>query len=108
MEREWHQLLGKLAGLERLSGGVLRTGQSNMARYFAYLAYEEGAYREAASRLGASMTSWPKEFWSDLRNLKLSGAVLSGNVLPLAAHRALERMVGIRTSTTVESNGHGG
>ena len=91
MERDWNMLLKKFA--DRIPGPVLTRAQSNMARYFAFLAYECGQPRESARLLAGNFAAAPLVFGSDLRNWKIAAAVCSALLLPSGWHRRLDRAV---------------
>ena len=87
MKAEWERILEKFGPLAP-SAAVI--GDANMTRYFAFLAYERGAFGEALGLLRGT------RFFRDARNWKLGAACLSGYALPLRMHRWLERVAGVR------------
>lgn len=68
MKIEW-ELLAERLGLE---GGLRRRAQSNMTRYFAFLAHEAGDRRQAVRLMAGSLARQPLLFLSDPRNWQLS------------------------------------
>ncbi len=62
MRAEWNALVAKLAA-EAGADAVAR-GSSNMARYFAYLAYESGNSGEAIRILAESLRASRGCFWA--------------------------------------------
>lgn len=102
MEPEWDRVVEKLRARSSLPGAArsLIRGQSNMARYFAFLAYESGQYRDAAGRLLASLRRHPWLFLANRRNWMLAGAVASALLLPRSLHRRLEQWAGLRITAS--------
>ena len=96
LEAEWRQAMRKL---ERRAPEVFRRiapqSQANMQRYFAYLAYEQGDYRQAIVRLRRALTSAPTHAILDRRNWRTLAASTSGMILPRSIQRSLERLAGL-------------
>ncbi len=94
MERGWNQLL---ANMHRLApeetAQVAAVARSNMSRFWAFAAYENANYRQAASYLGRGFRQAPWAFLRDSRNWKLLAATTAGWLLPAAVHRRLLRRV---------------
>ena len=87
MKAEWERLLAKLGPLVPEAAVI---GDANMARYFAFLAYEKRAFGEALALLRGT------RFSRDVRNWKLGAACLAGALLPAGVHQWLERISGVR------------
>jgi glycosyltransferase involved in cell wall biosynthesis len=105
MEADWKYLLAKMQQLapEFVRQATEKAG-ANMSRYFAYVAYENGNYRQAAVYLGGGFARAPALFLSDARNWKLGAAITSASLLPASAHRAL---ISTALSTQREPSGSG-
>lgn len=100
MRSEWSRLLGKYRRLApEAIAEVERQANTNMTRYFAYLAYESGEFGEAAGLLWKGFRNFPAGFLGDSRNWKLSLASLAGRALPRSVHRGLERLAGVTTDS---------
>lgn len=102
MELEWDRVVEGLRARSSPPGAEnsIRRGQSNMARYFAFLAYESSQFSDAARRLVTSFRHRPGLFLADRRNWMLAGAVASALLLPGSLHRKLERLAGIRITAS--------
>jgi glycosyltransferase involved in cell wall biosynthesis len=97
MHRDWNALLEKMRGIAPAeTGGAERLARSNVSRYHACLAYEEGGYAEAAGLIRASLRAHPRAFLADWRSWRVVAACCSGALLPTAVHRGLERLAGVR------------
>jgi hypothetical protein len=95
MRSEWSRLLGKYRRrAPETTAEVERQADTNMTRYFAYLAYEDGEFGEAVELLCKGFRNFPAAFLRDSRNWKLSAASLAGLALPRSLHRGLERLAG--------------
>jgi len=88
MEQEWRKLVARHR--DAVTPGVAARGSSNMARYFAFLAYESGCPVEAVAMLRRGFQQAPAAFLRDPRNWKMSAAVASALLLPARWHGALE------------------
>ncbi len=88
---EWQKLLGRILSYQPLtSKETLVIGSSNMQRYFAWLAYQEEAYRQACLFVAGAFRISPLRAAADRRNWLLGGASLAGLLLPSRFHRWLE------------------
>lgn len=97
METEWRQTMLKLESrAPEVFRRIAPQSQSNMQRYFAYLAYEQGDYRQAIRRLRRALTSSPTHAIMDLRNWRTLAASTSGMILPRTLQRSLERLAGLK------------
>ncbi len=97
MHREWEALVRKMRGLApQETAQVEALARSNVQRYYACLAYEEGLYSEAASLIRGSFRAHPRAFLLDWRNWRVVAACCSGALLPRALHRGLEGLAGVR------------
>jgi hypothetical protein len=96
LENEWEQACRKwerLAPLDTATAGTL--GRSNMNRFFAALAYEEGSYRQGLTFLRNGFFCSPGCFLVDSRNWLTGAACVCGLILPRKWHRSLERLAGL-------------
>jgi glycosyltransferase involved in cell wall biosynthesis len=93
MERGWQQVLETMMRLApRETARVAAAARSNMARFYAYLAYENGNYFKAWAYLYRGFREAPLRFFLDLRNGKMMAATLSATVLPAPWHKRLLRV----------------
>ena len=91
----WSQLLEKMKTFAPLqTAAVEKIASSNMYRYFAFLAYVSGDFREATRLAARSFGLSPGHFFLDTRNWKMSAAVLASRVMPRGALAALEYCAG--------------
>ncbi len=97
MKSEWNRLVEKLRALapEDMSG-IEPRAQSNMHRYFSYLAYESGDYRTSASLLANAFRFCPCLFVFDLRNWRMGAGCLSALLLPKPVDHYIRRLARIR------------
>ncbi len=97
LKKEWVLAVEKFNRLApRLAPAVIGKASSNMDRYLASLAYEQNRFREALQLLWEGFVCAPARFLMDFRNWKVGVACLVGLLLPLRAHRGLERLAGFR------------
>lgn len=97
MHREWEALVVKMRGLApQETSAVEAVARSNVKRYYACLAYEEGRYAETAALLRQGFRAHPRAFLFDWRNWKVMAACCAGALLPAPLHRNLERLAGMR------------
>lgn len=97
LRKEWERLFEKMRGLApREVARVERGARSNMSRYFARLAYEDGLYTAALTLLTGGFRYAPAVFAADGRNWTTLAACFSGLVLPPRLHRGLESLAGVR------------
>lgn len=93
MEASWNQLLVKFRALApEATQRTLGRARSNMSRFFAYVAYENGNYRRAAGYLAEGFSHAPRAFLSDARNWKLGAGIATARILPANVHHALIRV----------------
>jgi glycosyltransferase involved in cell wall biosynthesis len=93
----WNQLLGKMRTLAPAqTASVERLASSNMYRYFAFLAYVGGDFRQATELAARSLAASPGRFFLDARNWKMGAAVLASRIMPRAALAALEYCAGFQ------------
>lgn len=106
MHGEWEALIEKMGRLApRETAQVEALARSNVKRYYACLAYEEGDYAESAAFIRGSFRAHPRAFLLDWRSWRVMAACCSGMLLPRSVHRRLERMAGVhRQQATVESS----
>jgi glycosyltransferase involved in cell wall biosynthesis len=76
------------------TAAVVDSAESNMRRYFAAIAYENGDFREARAVMKQSFALGPGNFVRDLRNWQVSAACLATLLLPHRALLAIERLGG--------------
>jgi glycosyltransferase involved in cell wall biosynthesis len=88
MRQEWNRLAEKHR--TQASPMALARGRSNMARYFAYLAYENRDPSRASAILRDSIRDDAGLFATDIRNWKLCALIGSALVLPASWHTRLE------------------
>ena len=97
MHSEWNTVVEKcrtFAPAETVAAESRARG--NINRYFAYLAYENGEFREARRFVREAARHDPRSFLTDSRNWKITAASVAETLLPSAVHRRLERIAGIR------------
>ncbi|MGD0580404.1 MAG: hypothetical protein ABSC08_15935, partial [Bryobacteraceae bacterium] len=93
MQRGWNRVLEKMMRLApRETARVAAAARSNMARFCAYVAYEDQNYLEAWECLFRGFREAPLRFCLDLRNWILAAATLAAAVLPARLYRRLLRM----------------
>jgi glycosyltransferase involved in cell wall biosynthesis len=97
LQQEWDRVLDKIMLLapEKVAPRQQRA-RSNVHRYWARLAYESGDFAGGLDFLRKGFTVAPSYFLTDSRNWTTLAACLCGFVLPPRAHRALERMAGLK------------
>ncbi len=97
LQQEWDRVLDKMMLLapEKVAPRQQRA-RSNVHRYWARLAYESGDFAGGLDFLRKGFTVAPSYFLTDSRNWTTLAACLCGFVLPPRAHRALERMAGLK------------
>ncbi len=95
----WNQLLEKMKGLAPAeTGRVERVASSNMYRYFAFLAYMGGDFRQATALAARSFALSRSSFFLDARNWKMSAAVIASRIVPRPALAALESFAALESS----------
>jgi len=80
------------------TAAVAELASSNMNRYFASIAYENGHFREVRSIAGRSLFSNPGLFLQDFRNWEMGAACLATLLLPRRALFTLEERLGFYRS----------
>jgi len=91
----WNELLEKMRGLAPVeTARVERLASSNMYRYFAFLAYAAGDFRQARELAVRSFALSPGRFFLDARNWKMGAAVLASRIVPRGTLAALEYCAG--------------
>jgi glycosyltransferase involved in cell wall biosynthesis len=107
LRKEWARLVAKFEQLRPLSAEVKRHAESNMHRYFARIAYEDGQYGVSMRLLGQGFRFAPLFFLADRRNWVTITAALAGMILPASIHRRLQQLAGLRvgadSSTSADS-----
>jgi len=97
MHREWNEVVDKCRRLAPADTAAVESrARGNINRYFAYLAYEGGEFRDARRFVREAARHDPRSFLTDPRNWKITTASLAEALLPSAVHRRLERIAGIR------------
>jgi GT2 family glycosyltransferase len=97
LESEWEQAFRKwqrLAPADVAAAGS--RARSNMNRYFACLAYEEGSFGRALTFLSNGFRCSPGWFLADSRNWRAVAACASGMILPQRLCRKFERLAGLK------------
>jgi len=94
MREGWTEMLGSVRELASDKKAVAALGSSNMHRYFASVAYENGDFHEALRLIRRSFALSPAAFVRDRRNWLMSAAALAGFILPGRLLFALERSAG--------------
>jgi len=93
LQREWDRLLARMATQPgRPSTAVRSLADSNMHRYFAWLASEQGELREAVALLAAGVRRAPRRALADSRNWLLAVDIAARRTLAQHAHRRLRRV----------------
>lgn len=96
MHHEWNAVIEKCREFAPAdTAAVEPTARANINRYFAYLAYENGEFREARRFVREAARHDPRSFLTDPRNWKIATASVAEALLPSAVHRHLERLAGI-------------
>jgi glycosyltransferase involved in cell wall biosynthesis len=97
MRQDWERMLEKVRRVATEdTTAVEQQANSNMNRYFAYLAYESVEFRQALRLLWEGFKQSPGAFLTDSRNWLATAACLAGLTLPGFIHRGLERLAGFR------------
>jgi glycosyltransferase involved in cell wall biosynthesis len=100
MRDGWNQVVASVRPRARAeTARVENLAASNMHRYYASLAYENGSFRDALQLMLLAFALCPGAFLGDLRNWKMGAAVLAGLILPQHALFALERLAGFERSS---------
>lgn len=103
LRNEWASWLSRLA--TEPGGPAAATcalADSNMHRYFAWLAAEQGELRDAVAMLGAAISRAPGRALVDPRNWLLAAEISAQRVLPRPAHGRLRRVAGRLARALVE------
>jgi glycosyltransferase involved in cell wall biosynthesis len=97
MHSEWNAVVEKCRRFAPAdTAAVEPRARGNINRYFAYLAYENGEFRDARRFVREAARHDPRSFLTDPRNWKITAASVAEAVLPALLHRRLEQMAGIR------------
>jgi glycosyltransferase involved in cell wall biosynthesis len=108
MRQNWSEMVSHFRVLSAAeTASVEDAATSNMQRYFAWLAYEEGEHEDACRLLWEGFRVAPGVFVKDARNWKVGLASLAGVVLPATLHQALEGMAGIALVRNQMNGGNG-
>jgi len=93
LQREWDRLLARMATQPGGPSTAVRSlADSNMHRYFAWLASEQGELREAVALLAAGVRRAPRRALADSRNWLLAVDIAARRTLAPHAHRRLRRV----------------
>jgi hypothetical protein len=95
MREEWEQVLAGLGSEGGADSAAFALARSNMHRYFAFLAYEQGWFRAGASHMHSAFLHAPRAALGDFRNYLVAAGCLGGLVLPRAVRRLAERLAGV-------------
>jgi len=94
LRREWQQLLERMATCaDGPSAAVRAAADSNMHRYFAWLATERGELRAAVALLAAGVRRAPGRALADPRNFLLGAAIAARGTLSCTTHEKVRRLV---------------
>jgi glycosyltransferase involved in cell wall biosynthesis len=105
MQEGWNQVLDSVRSrAPEQTASVERLACSNMYRYFAALAYEDGSFRDALRLVRRSFTLSPAQFLRDRRNWTMSAAAVAGIALPKRALLAAERAAGFDRTPAAEDS----
>lgn len=92
---EWQRLLAKVAAWpDGPDAAVRAVADSNMQRYFAWVASEQGEFRVAAGLLAGAIRRAPAHALGESRNALLALGIAAGLVLSASAHDRLRRLAG--------------
>lgn len=93
LQREWDRLLARMVAQPGGPSAAVRSlADSNMHRYFAWLASEQGELRDAVTLLAAGVRRAPRRALADPRNWLLAGDIAARRTLAPRAHRRLRRV----------------
>jgi len=93
LQREWDRLLARMATQPGGPSTAVRSlADSNMHRYFAWLASEQGELREAVALFAAGVRRAPRRALADSRNWLLAVDIAARRTLAPHAHRRLRRV----------------
>jgi hypothetical protein len=96
MHDEWNAVFEKCRAMAPAEAAAVEArARSNINRYFAYLAYEAAAFKEARQFVRQALKHDPRAFLRDVRNWRIVAACSAEATLPAALHRRLERLAGI-------------
>jgi glycosyltransferase involved in cell wall biosynthesis len=88
------QLLASVRQRVEVTPDMEHRVSTNMHRFFASVAYENGEFREALDLLRHGFAIAPAAFVRDTRNWIMGSAAIAGAMLPIRVLVALERSVG--------------
>jgi len=95
MRDGWHQVFTSIQlRAPEQTAAVKPLASSNMHRYFASLAYENGEFADALHLIKLSYSLSPSAFLRDTRNWEMGAAALAGIALPKPLLFAIERLAG--------------
>jgi glycosyltransferase involved in cell wall biosynthesis len=95
LQREWDRLLARIATQPDGPPAAARSlADSNMHRYFAWLASEQGELRSAVALLAAGMRRAPRRALADPRNWLLAAEIAARRTLAPRAFAGVRRVAG--------------
>ena len=90
LRAEWEWLLGRVPGYApQPVDQVLPAADSNMRRYFAWLAAEQGEFAAALALQCSAFRRAPRHAFADVRNWQMLACAAGGLVLPRRAYSKL-------------------
>ena len=95
MQEEWERVLAELGSRCGADPAALALARSNMQRYFAFLAYEQGRFGAGARHMHSAFRHAPGAAFCDFRNYLVAAGCLGGLMLPPGVRRLAERMAGV-------------
>jgi len=95
MEEEWERVLSGLGSGGGAYSSAFALARSNMQRYFAFLAYEQGKFDTGVRDMRSAFRHAPSAALGDLRNYLVAAGCLGGLVLPREVRRWVERLAGV-------------
>jgi len=95
MQRDWERALCYMRQrAPEMTAAVERIAAGNMYRYYSWLAYESGDFREAFRMIRRSVALRPGSLLHDSRSWKMAAAAVVGLTLPNRVLFALEKLAG--------------
>jgi hypothetical protein len=95
LRQDWETLSARMARFTTVTRAARREAQSNMLRYFSFLAQESGSHAASFGLLGESFfANAPAAFWEP-RNWRMLGATSASAVLSRSAFERLLKRYGI-------------
>jgi len=95
MEEEWERVLAGLGSGGGADSAAFALARSNMQRYFAFLAYEQGQFGAGVKHMHSAFRYAPSAALGDLRNYLVAAGCLGGLLLPHEVRRWAERLAGV-------------